>query len=206
MLADLEPYVVPSPGDWSVHRGGAVMIEGAEGTTIEQCEFVRLGGNAVALSGHAWHTTIADSEFFKIGDSAIVTVGDFKQNDGVVSSPQQLPSLPLLVQDPWQHPHCVRCDPWIQSSDKYPLETSITGNHFHEIGVTVSRAIIAGIWVAFWPEIPAMIVRTGQADERSLLRHLLPHHLPRQRGVQRPPCRGARDPSHGHAVRSSLTP
>ena len=60
LLADLEPYVVPSPGDWSVHRGGAVMIEGAEGTTIEQCEFVRLGGNAVALSGHAWHTTIAD--------------------------------------------------------------------------------------------------------------------------------------------------
>ena len=78
------------------------MIEGAEGTTIEQCEFVRLGGNAVALSGHAWHTTIASSEFFKIGDSAIVTVGDFKQNDGVVSRPQQLPSLPLLVHDPWQ--------------------------------------------------------------------------------------------------------
>ena len=43
-----------------MHRGGAVMIEGAEGTIIEQCEFVRLGGNAVALSGHAWHTTIAD--------------------------------------------------------------------------------------------------------------------------------------------------
>eukprot|EP01045_Picozoa_sp_COSAG04_P043543 COSAG04_NODE_14320_length_572_cov_1.854123_1_plen_58_part_10 len=45
------------------------------------------------------------SEFYKIGDSAIVTVGDFKQNDGVVSSPQQLPSLPLRVQDPWQQPH-----------------------------------------------------------------------------------------------------
>ena len=24
----------------------------------------------------------------------------------------------------------------IQSSDKYPLQTTITGNHFHEIGVT----------------------------------------------------------------------
>jgi hypothetical protein len=31
------PYVVPSPGDWSVHRGGAVMLEGAEGATIEGC-------------------------------------------------------------------------------------------------------------------------------------------------------------------------
>ena len=139
----LEPYVVPSPGDWSVHRyqspylrhlvltlvvpvrvgaqadgsliivarrccccrGGAIVIEGAEGTTIANCSFVRLGGNAIALTGHAWHTTITESEFFKIGDSAIVSVGDFKLNDGV-------------------------------SSDAYPLGTMIIGNHFHEIGVT----------------------------------------------------------------------
>jgi hypothetical protein len=46
---------------------------------------VRLGGNAVGISGHVWDTTISGSEFFKIGDSAIVTVGDFKQNDGVSS-------------------------------------------------------------------------------------------------------------------------
>lgn len=86
-------------------RGGAIVIEGAEGTTIANCSFVRLGGNAIALTGHAWHTTITESEFFKIGDSAIVSVGDFKLNDGV-------------------------------SSDAYPLGTMITGNHFHEIGVT----------------------------------------------------------------------
>lgn len=101
----LEPYVVPSPGDWSVHRGGALVLEGTDGVRVDRCSFVRLGGNAVALTGHAWHTTISGSEFFKIGDSAIVTIGDFKLNDGV-------------------------------SSDQYPLETVIEGNHFHEIGVT----------------------------------------------------------------------
>ena len=40
----LEPYVVPSPGDWSVHRGGAIMIEGSEGATVTGCDFLRLGG------------------------------------------------------------------------------------------------------------------------------------------------------------------
>ena len=81
----LEPYVVPSPGDWSVHRGGAIMLEGSEGATITGCEFIRLGGNAIGISGHVWHTSITSSEFFKIGDSAIVSVGDFKLNDGVSS-------------------------------------------------------------------------------------------------------------------------
>lgn len=61
------------------------MIEGAEGATVEGCSFIRLGGNAIALSGHAWDTTISGSEFYKIGDSAIITVGDFKLNDGVSS-------------------------------------------------------------------------------------------------------------------------
>ena len=58
----------------SVHRGGALMIEGAEGVSVAGCEFVRLGGNAIALSGHAWHTSITHSEIVKIGDSAIVSV------------------------------------------------------------------------------------------------------------------------------------
>ena len=101
----LEPYVVPSPGDWSVHRGGAVVMEGTEHVTVHNCSFVRLGGNAIALTGHVWHTTISESEFLLIGDSAIVTIGALKQNDGV-------------------------------SSDRFPLETVIEGNHFHEIGVT----------------------------------------------------------------------
>lgn len=51
----------------------------------ERCTFIRLGGNALALSGHVWHTTVKENEFNLIGDSAIITVGDFKLNDGVSS-------------------------------------------------------------------------------------------------------------------------
>lgn len=84
---------------------GAVFVDGSEGLHIDGCAFVRVGGNALFLSGHAWHTLVENSEFLLVGDSAIATVGDIALNDGV-------------------------------SSQRYPLETRIMGNHFHEIGVT----------------------------------------------------------------------
>lgn len=86
-LATLRALVV------SLLSGGSIVIEGAENNTITDCAFIRLGGNAIALSGHAWHTTITQSEFFKIGDSAIVSVGDFKLNDGVSSDAYPLGTM-----------------------------------------------------------------------------------------------------------------
>jgi hypothetical protein len=47
----------------STENGGAIRWDGTG------CKFIRLGGNAIALSGHAWHTTITASEFFKIGNN-----------------------------------------------------------------------------------------------------------------------------------------
>eukprot|EP01050_Picozoa_sp_SAG11_P004907 SAG11_NODE_326_length_10708_cov_6.937035_8_plen_129_part_00 len=45
----LEPYVVPSPGDWSISRNGALFVNGAEDLSVESCTFVRLGGNGTML-------------------------------------------------------------------------------------------------------------------------------------------------------------
>ena len=46
-----EQYIVPSPGDWSVHRGGAVYMRNVRGVTLANCTLARLGGNGVALDG-----------------------------------------------------------------------------------------------------------------------------------------------------------
>lgn len=62
-----------------------MFVEGANGVVIERCSFVRVGGNALFLSGHAWNTTVRTSEFHLIGDSAIATVGNINLNDGVSS-------------------------------------------------------------------------------------------------------------------------
>ena len=78
----MEPYEVPSPGDWSIHRGGALFIENACGISIQGCLFLRTGGNALTISGHSKQIHISRNEFAWIGDSAIVTLGKIPMADG----------------------------------------------------------------------------------------------------------------------------
>ena len=74
----MSAYEVPSAGDWSIHRGGAVLIENAEESTVEKCVFDQVGGNGVAISKYARNVVIADNEMVRIGDSGIIVVGDLK--------------------------------------------------------------------------------------------------------------------------------
>jgi len=78
----MEPYEVPSPGDWSIHRAGAVVLENVVDTTIQDCVFVRTGGNALMVSGHAKQSKVQRNEFAWIGDSAIATLGKIPMADG----------------------------------------------------------------------------------------------------------------------------
>lgn len=78
----LDPYEVPSPGDWSIRRDGALFVENAEGLQVDLCRFVRTGGNAVFLSGHVKRSNLTRTEFAWTGDSAVVTVGRLNMADG----------------------------------------------------------------------------------------------------------------------------
>ena len=73
---------VPSGGDVSIHRGGAVFIEGAENILIEQNTFSEVGGNALFLSNYVRNATITSNEFIHMGDSAIAVVGTTQLIDG----------------------------------------------------------------------------------------------------------------------------
>lgn len=46
-----EPYEVPSLGDWALHRGGALRLEGTRDCTVRDCLFSGLGGNALFANG-----------------------------------------------------------------------------------------------------------------------------------------------------------
>jgi hypothetical protein len=78
----LERYEVPSGGDWSIHRGGTVFVEGVHGLTIQQCLFDSPGGNALFLSNYVRNATIEGNEFKYTGDSAIAVVGSTELIDG----------------------------------------------------------------------------------------------------------------------------
>ena len=78
----LEMYEVPSGGDWSVHRGGAVHVQGAANVTLAGLLLDQVGGNGVLFSNSVTDSTIADCEFVHSGDSAVVLLGSTEAIDG----------------------------------------------------------------------------------------------------------------------------
>jgi hypothetical protein len=89
---------------YSVHRGGAVEIEGAEDPLIRNVVFDSPGGNGLLLSGYVRGARVEQSEFKWVGDSAIVLLGRT---------------------DPAQ--------PCNGSNGEQPRGTQIVGNFIHEV-------------------------------------------------------------------------
>jgi hypothetical protein len=71
----MDPHGVPSGGDWSLQRTGALFFEGTEQLNVSDCLFIRLDGNALFLSGYNRNATIQRNEFVWIGDSAMASWG-----------------------------------------------------------------------------------------------------------------------------------
>lgn len=115
----LADYEVPSAGDWSVHRGGAVYIEGVENVTIASNLFDQVGGNGVAISRYARDVVVQDNEFHRIGDSGVLCLGDLKYETA----------------EPWKH-----------LDGNYPVRTVVKGNLMTEIGIFTKQ--VAGYFQA----------------------------------------------------------
>lgn len=79
--AMMDPWLIPSGGDWGLRRAGAVHLESTTGVTVSQCAFVRTDGNAIMVSGYNRNTTIEDSAFKWLGMTAIALLGDCDQDD-----------------------------------------------------------------------------------------------------------------------------
>jgi hypothetical protein len=67
--------MVPSGGDWSVHRGGTIYLTKTKNVTIRHNLLTQLGGNGVAVIDYNQATSIILNEFVWVGDSAIILVG-----------------------------------------------------------------------------------------------------------------------------------
>jgi hypothetical protein len=57
--------------DWTIYRGGALLLSGTENCRIENCTFTGLGGNAMMLSGYNKNDTIRSCQAGHIGASAV---------------------------------------------------------------------------------------------------------------------------------------
>mmetsp|Transcript_36805 Transcript_36805/g.89360 ORF Transcript_36805/g.89360 Transcript_36805/m.89360 type:complete len:539 (+) Transcript_36805:3-1619(+) len=82
----MEQWSAPSGGDWALHRGGAIHLEGTENVVIVDSKFHRLDGNAIMLGGYCHGTQIMRSEFSWLGNGAIATWGDTNGYDATMPS------------------------------------------------------------------------------------------------------------------------
>jgi hypothetical protein len=71
----LDVYEDLARGDWAIHRGGAVFVQGAEDCTIRDCAFTELGGNAVFIDGYNRRIAVGGCLFEGVGESAVCLVG-----------------------------------------------------------------------------------------------------------------------------------
>ncbi len=61
--------------DWTIYRGGAILIDGGEKINIINCIFSELGGNAIFVSNYNRDINVSGNDIHDIGASAIVFVG-----------------------------------------------------------------------------------------------------------------------------------
>ncbi len=62
--------------DWTIYRGAALFLEGAEDATIEDCLLDQPGGNAIFVNNYNRRVTIRSCEIARAGANAIAFVGD----------------------------------------------------------------------------------------------------------------------------------
>ena len=121
-----ESYEVPSGGDWSIHRGGTVFVEGVDGFTMQNCRFDSPGGNALFFSNYVRNAVIEANEFIYTGDSAIAAVGSVDLIDGTDrNQPRGIKIIGNLVHEIGIYGKQISA--YIQS---LACQTEITGNIF----------------------------------------------------------------------------
>ncbi|MCL5129576.1 chitobiase/beta-hexosaminidase C-terminal domain-containing protein [Algibacter sp. L4_22] len=71
----MDTYEPVARGDWAIHRGGAIFMEGAENCSITDNNFEYLGGNGVFMSAYNRNNTVSSCRFVHVGESAVAFVG-----------------------------------------------------------------------------------------------------------------------------------
>ena len=117
--------------DWTIYRGGAILLDGTENVHISNCNFFEVGGNAVFVSNYNKNALISNNHIYNIGGNAIAFVG----NPGAVRSPAFQYDLSV----PWKEMDYAAGP----KNNNYPQYCAATGNLIHHIGKIEKQ--IAGV-------------------------------------------------------------
>ncbi len=64
--------------DWTVYRGGAVVFDGAEDCTVDDCTFDQVGGNTIFVNNYNRRITVRGCLIQDSGANGVAFVGDPK--------------------------------------------------------------------------------------------------------------------------------
>ena len=78
----MEQFEVPSGGDWALHRGGCIFVDGAENIHISYNIFRNNGNNNIFFANHVTYSMIEYNEFVYGSDSGILFIGSSNLMDG----------------------------------------------------------------------------------------------------------------------------
>ena len=62
--------------DWTIYRGGAMLLTGTEDVSILDCEFDQVGGNAIFVNNYNRRTQVKGCHIHDVGASGVCFVGD----------------------------------------------------------------------------------------------------------------------------------
>ncbi|MGJ8681781.1 peptide-binding protein [Paraglaciecola sp.] len=125
--------------DWTIYRGGAVVMDGSEHISLTNNVFNRLGGNAIFVSNYNRDINIASNEIYDIGASAISFVG----HPSAVRSPsfEYHEFVDIADMDLALGPQ----------NENYPAQSIATDNLIHDIGRVEKQ--VAGVQLSMTSKI-----------------------------------------------------
>ena len=130
----METYEPLLRSDWTIYRGGALLLDATENSTINDCEFTNLGGNVIFVNGYNRNTKITGNYIHDTGASAISFVGD----SSAVRSPlfQYFETIDIEDMDTIVGP----------KNELYPSSSLVENNLIHRIGRIEKQ--VAGVQIS----------------------------------------------------------
>jgi len=128
-----ESYSPAGMGDYTIHRGGAVFIEGAEDIVVDRCSLEGNSGNGFYVNCHARRVKLSNSRVVDVGESGICFTGkdNYRTDKGF--------KCPVCGFQNWWS--------WDElSPDDIPLDCEASNNLVHDVGVFAKQC--GGVFLA----------------------------------------------------------
>ena len=114
--------------DWTIYRGGAILLNGAEDCTISDCEFDQLGGNSVFVNNYNRRITIQSCHIHGSGASGVCFVGNPKSVRNPLFEYNQRQAYDEIDKTPGP------------KTDNYPADCLVDDCLIHNISVVEKQA------------------------------------------------------------------